>query len=209
VKVLVKAGAKADIFVASALGKVDVVKALLSRDVSRAKRRTELGVTALMLAAAGGYAGVAAELLAARADAKAHDVRKNSVLDYAAGIGHFDPKHREDEGQAAVAQMLIERGANVNSRNWRGVRPLHHASRTGRVNVARMLIENGAEVDARDVAGETALARAVINPAEIGLARLLVEAGADVNARDRRSRRILQLARGVAMKAMLKKNGAR
>jgi ankyrin repeat protein len=209
VKVLVKAGAKADIFVASALGKLEPVKALLARDPSRAKRRTELGVTALMLAAAGGYVPVAEGLLEAKADPKAHDVRKNFVLDYAAGIGHFDPRHREDAGQAKVAEILIARGADVNSRNWRGVRPLHHAARTGRAGVARVLIAHGAEVDAKDVSGETALSRAVTNPAEIDLAKVLVEAGADVNMRDRRNRRILSLARGVAMKSLLKKNGAR
>ena len=46
------------------------------------------------------------------------------------------------------------------------------AARTGRVDVARVLLTHKAEVDAVDVAGETALRRAVANPAELDLAKL-------------------------------------
>ena len=209
VKVLVKAGAKMDIFVAAALGKAEAARTLLGRDGTRAKRRTELGVTALMIAAAHGQAEVAELLLEAGADPRAKDLRANRPLDYAAGIGHYDPAGREDGGQAKVATLLVGRGADVNSRNWRGVTPLHHAARTARVGVAKVLLVHGALVDAVDVTGETPLRRAVINGPELDMVRVLLGYGADVNARDKRGRRILAAARGAGMKGVLRRAGGR
>jgi ankyrin repeat protein len=209
VKLLVKQGALADVFVASALGKREAVRTLLARDPSRARRKTEFGVTALMIAAAHGFVEIAEALLAAGADPQARDPRRNFVLDYAAGIGHYDPLKKDDAGQAQVAERLLAGGAEVNGRNWRRVSPLHHAARTARARVAQVLLERGAQVDARDITGETPLRRAVMNPAELDVARLLIAHGADVNARDKRGRRILAAARGSGMKSLLKKHGAR
>lgn len=209
VKVLLKAGAKADVFVAAALNELGVLRKLLQADPSRARRRTEFGVTALMVAASHGHIAIAETLLAASADPLAQDHRRNHVLDYAAGVGYFDPTHVADAGQAKIAQQLIACGADVNARNTRGVRPLHRAARANRLTVATVLLDGGAEVDPHDVLGQTPLHRAVASPGATALVKLLLARGANPNARDKHQRRPLALARGAAMKSLLKRHGAR
>jgi len=61
--------------------------------------------------------------------------------------------------QAAIARLLIERGANINVRakDKHGGTPLHWAAAVGRTEMARLLIEAGADVNAPDSNGYTPL----------------------------------------------------
>jgi uncharacterized protein len=56
-----------------------------------------------------------------------------------------------------LTQLLLDNGANVNTRQQGGLTPLHSAAHHGATELVRLLIENGADVNARTDAGETAL----------------------------------------------------
>ena len=51
---------------------------------------------------------------------------------------------------AAIAEMLLQKGANVSSLDALGRTPLHYAARAGNIYAMRVLIGNGAKVMARD-----------------------------------------------------------
>jgi ankyrin repeat protein len=90
-----------------------------------------------------------------------------------------------------TAQLLLKRGANVNTRRHDRSTPLNVASRFGMFEIVRLLIDHGAEVDAADHFGKTPLyqvSRANYEPQEdnrVRVAQLLLNHGADVNAMDK------------------------
>ncbi len=57
----------------------------------------------------------------------------------------------------ALVGLLLQRGADVNSRTRSGTTPLHTAVLYGRLEVAQFLIEKGAEISARSSSGATPL----------------------------------------------------
>lgn len=68
--------------------------------------------------------------------------------------------------QPDVAEYLIRRGANVNSRgcfSWEGGTPLHVAAASGHATVAKVLLSHGARTDTLDGRGRTAAAIAAVN----------------------------------------------
>src|SRR6266852_5059875 len=84
-------------------------------------------------------------------------------------------------GHMEVAQMLIERGADVSAQNGNGNTPLHRASLCGHMDVARMLIERGADVSAQGKYGNTPLHLA-LEYRHVEVAQMLIERGADLSA---------------------------
>ena len=52
-------------------------------------------------------------------------------------------------GHEAVARLMLERGAEVNSRDRRGGTPLHEAVRQGKIDLVRDLVARGADLHAR------------------------------------------------------------
>ena len=102
------------------------------------------GVTALMAAAKGGHAGVA-KLLGCGASVHVVDVNGASALHWAAAGGH-----------AAYACLLLQAGADVNSREWaKRLTPLHLAVCTRDGETIRALAEAGADLAAWDADGLT------------------------------------------------------
>lgn len=83
--------------------------------------------------------------------------------------------------------FLIQKGANVNARDSRGVTPLVLASNFGFVEGVELLIGRGARVDEANAAGETPLISAV-HRKDLGLMRLLLKAGADPDRADNSGR---------------------
>lgn len=55
-----------------------------------------------------------------------------------------------------VAQLLIERGANVNAKDHDGWTPLIKAAQAGRADIVRLLMEHGADMSVADDTGRTA-----------------------------------------------------
>jgi ankyrin repeat protein len=63
----------------------------------------------------------------------------DSLLHVAASCGHRE-----------VAELLMERGVNVNAASNKGQTPLHFAAGHGYVDVAKTLLEHGADINARE-----------------------------------------------------------
>ncbi len=85
------------------------------------------------------------------------------------GVATFDP--------VKVVEMLIDAGADPNSRNKEGETPLF---KSGDDNITATLLRRGADPHARDNRGRTAL----FDRYSVGKKRLLIAAGTDVNVRD-------------------------
>jgi ankyrin repeat protein len=101
--------------------------------------------------------------------------------------------------QAASAELLVERGADVCGRNRRGAEPLHYAADRNQGDpmaqrdVIAYLIEEGANPNALDKSGVAPLHRAVRTRSSEGVAAL-IENGADPLMRNKRGSTPLHLA---------------
>ena len=60
-------------------------------------------------------------------------------------------------GRKEIVELLINKGANVNSKDVFGVTPLHLAALGGKTEIAKILIEKGANINARNRDGESPL----------------------------------------------------
>jgi ankyrin repeat protein len=62
-----------------------------------------------------------------------------------------------EEGNSAVAELLISRGADVNSKNNEGETPLFVAAEEGNRAVVELLISRGADVNIKNNEGKTVI----------------------------------------------------
>ncbi|MBI3370626.1 MAG: ankyrin repeat domain-containing protein [Betaproteobacteria bacterium] len=76
------------------------------------------------------------------------------------------------KGNRPIIELLVARGADVNSRTRNGTTPLHTAVLYARLEVAEFLIGKGANVNAESVSGATPLALAIAAKNEPIAARL-------------------------------------
>ena len=90
--------------------------------------------------------------------------------------------HNAPDDPARV-RALIDRGHDVNVRDYKGKTALHRASQAGFAKITKLLIRSGANLEAKSELGETPL----FDAAFYGRAeqvRLLVAQGADIEARN-------------------------
>ena len=89
-------------------------------------------------------------------------VEKSDIM---ANVTKLTPMQKERNDRLLIAakngdinsvKVLIERGADVDARNWLGRTALHEAVLYKHIEIAKMLIEKGADVDAKDIDGWTA-----------------------------------------------------
>jgi len=93
----------------------------------------------------------ASQLVGQGADLEAKDPGTGaSVLHYAVMRGNPE-----------ILQLLLERGADVNSRTKTGTTPLHTAVLYNRYEVAEKLLAKGADLNAQSASGATPLALAI------------------------------------------------
>eukprot|EP00961_Rhodomonas_salina_P182882 2469128-Rhodomonas_salina.1 len=176
------------------------------------------GVTALMLAAAGGMHACLGVLLAAGARADARDASPFTfqALHFAAVNGHAqailalvrgggariggrDRQARTalhwaaERGHAAAIRALVEGGAEVDAVNQWRYTPLHRAAYEGHAGAVRELLAARAAVKAEDEHLRTPLLKAAQRARE-EVCVLLLAAGADAGARDEEGKTSLELA---------------
>ena len=103
-------------------------------------------------------------------------------------VSYGDSEYGSPENGVRVAQLLLERGADVSTRRNDQWTPLHVASHLGEFGIVQVLIDHDAEVDAVDDFGKTPLhevSQGIYESQEEGvrIAQLLLDHGADVNAK--------------------------
>ncbi|WP_339049781.1 ankyrin repeat domain-containing protein [Rickettsiella endosymbiont of Xylota segnis] len=86
----------------------------------------------------------------------------------------------------AIAELLIEHGADPNATDNEGLTPLHNACFYSGIEISKLLIEKGANVNVADYKGLTPLHKAC-SRGRTAVAKLLIKSGANVNATDQGS----------------------
>ena len=172
-RLLLEAGAHADMHAACALGLAERVAELLRRDRALATKpgddyRRE---APLCTAARRGHADVARLLVAAGADVAGD--RTHRPLCVAAGAGGAD-----------VVALLLDEGADLEApSSWRMETALHCAARGGHADVVELLLARGAKLDARDKQKETAVHKAA-EGGDAATIQVLVRRGLSVDVTD-------------------------
>ncbi len=147
-KMLIDRGARMDIFEAAATGRQDRLEQLLHNDPAKLNSYSVDGWTPLHLAVFFGRVNTTHVLLAQGADLNAvsHTEERVTPLHSALANPH----------NAALAQVLIDAGADISATQLQGYTPLHYAAANGLESVARRLLERGADRSIRDKTGRTA-----------------------------------------------------
>ena len=120
------------------------------------------GATPLLRAAKALDAPAIAALLAKGADISLANSRGITPIMAAAGLGSVDADTRgfylsDDTQQRSIEslKLLIKAGGDINSKDTRGLTPLHEAARWGWNDVVQFLVANGADLNAKDNRGNT------------------------------------------------------
>jgi ankyrin repeat protein len=100
------------------------------------------------------------------------DVSGSPAISLAASCGH-----------GHVVRLLVEAGADVESRDGRDQTPPFLAAMGGNLNIVRLLVEAGADKNARDDDNATPLQKAA-ERGHANVVQLPVDAGADTEGKD-------------------------
>ena len=185
-----------ELFAAIQRGDAGTVTELLDADTDLVNARDPDGNSALLIATYSGRremfelllqrgAGVSlfeAAALGLREKAADHIERDPALINTHSHDG-WTPLHLAAFfGQRETAEMLLDRGADVNARSHnlkfgKENTPLHAAAANRQTKTAELLMDRGAEIDARDGSGFTPLALAAGTKNDI-LMILLLERGA-------------------------------
>lgn len=84
------------------------------------------------------------------------------------------------EGNLKIAEILVKRGADVNSRDEFEETPLHYAANEGHLEMAEFLITKGADVNAKNYTDNTPLHDAAKKNWP-DMVKLLLDNGANIN----------------------------
>ena len=114
-------------------------------------------------------------------------------LDWAALGKDLEVKMRG--GNVEVIELLIEKGADVNSRSKNGASPIRWAANSGHAKAVRCLLDHGAYVDAVNDDGDTALMGAVYECSVETVSELL-KARSDVQKKNSRGETALYILAG-------------
>jgi len=88
------------------------------------------------------------------------------------------------EGNLDVIKFLVDKGADVNSKDKDGYAPLNRAALAGHLDIVKYLVnKGGADVNAKDEDGNTPLYYAA-GKGHLDIVKFLVNKGADVNSQN-------------------------
>ncbi|KIW22450.1 uncharacterized protein PV07_12334 [Cladophialophora immunda] len=158
------------------------------------------GQTPLSLAARQGHKEVVRLLLETGAERESKNNGGWTPLLLAARQGHEEDNGGQTplslaarQGHKEVVRLLLETGAERESKNNGGWTPLLLAARQGHEEVVRLLLETGAKRESKENGGQTPLSWAAEKGHE-EVVRLLLETGADLESKDNRGRTPLSWA---------------
>ncbi|KLT22437.1 ankyrin repeat domain protein [Wolbachia endosymbiont of Armadillidium vulgare str. wVulC] len=84
-----------------------------------------------------------------------------------------------------MAELLIKKGANVNTADQEGCTPLHCAALNGHKEIVELLLDKGANINVVGQGGSTVLHHAVsAKNCQVEIVKTLIEKGGDVNVAD-------------------------
>lgn len=197
---LIKHGAKCDIWTAAKLGSVEGLDACLRDDPTLLNAPNDDGLKPLHLASfSWGQDQSAMEFL----------LEKGAALDICTAVQLGKQKQIENlidadptlvntrtvvgqtpltlaafNGDEAMVRYLVERGAAIDAKNpWWASTPLLQAGEQGHKPIVEFLIEQGADINARNKQG-TSLLHLAVRWADTEFVRSLVSRGADINVKD-------------------------
>lgn len=73
--------------------------------------------------------------------------------------------HVAEQGHVHVTHLLLQHGANVNSKDMSGNTALHRAAYNNNVELVKLLFDRGVDIECADDSGSTLLHRAVMKKA--------------------------------------------
>lgn len=190
-------------------GKKSIVEFLISQNAD-VNEKNNMGNPSLHFAALGGYADIIEILLENGADINAKDDRGFTAIRFAVFRGFKDVVSLlADEGadvgeqnkewgrsllhtaclfnRINVVEILIAKGADIQTTNPEGLTPLHLASNHGHKELCGVLITKGADVNITDNGKDTPLHGAAWY-GNIGTAELLLANGAPIYSENTRGR---------------------
>ncbi len=191
-------------------GQREQVRQMLDADPALIGTTNASGISALLLAIYDGERALADDLIARGAPLNVFEAaatnqveRLKALLDGDPSLANaYAPDGFQPLGLAAffghveAAQLLIERGAQINSpsRNPQQVMPLHSSVAGQHFALSHLLIENGADVNTAQEGGFTPLLEAAQN-GQREMIDLLLAHGADNHARTNDGQSAVDLAR--------------
>lgn len=202
------AGAE-DFLNAARKGDVAELEAMLSGDPSLLASRNQMGQSAILLAKYHRQQAAVEFLLSRKPELTLHEACATGALETVKQMvrdrGRLIDTHSGDGftplalacffGHAAVAEHLVNQGANINlaATNQMKVAPIHAACAARQFDIVKMLVANGADVNARQQQGFVPLHAAAQNGDAV-MAKLLLDHGADAKVRSDNGQNALDLA---------------
>uniref|UniRef100_A0A6Q2XQ92 Ankyrin repeat domain 52 n=1 Tax=Esox lucius TaxID=8010 RepID=A0A6Q2XQ92_ESOLU len=160
-----------------------IVKLLVSRSAD-AMCRDKRGYTPLHAAAASGQIDVVKYLLRLGSEVNPSSA-KALCIDEPNAFGNTALHMACYTGQEAVANELVNRGANVNQPNHRGCTPLHLAAvSTNGALCLELLVNNGADVNMQSKEGKSPLHMAAIH-GRFTRSQILIQNGGEIDCVDK------------------------
>ncbi|KAF8489550.1 hypothetical protein F5888DRAFT_1892870 [Russula emetica] len=190
-----ESGANKPLYYAALCGFANLVEQLIAKHPQHVNAIGGYYMTPAVAALAGRHFQLAQVLHRNKSSVEPRGLRENTPLHSAAFYGDLE-----------MVQVLLDYGADVNSKNRLRSTPLGYASRDGHRNdarVARLLIAHGADPNTRNMIGSTPLHQAS-GYGRIEIVRLLIEHGANVEAKDDEGISPLDVASGEQREEIIK-----
>ncbi|KAJ5294455.1 hypothetical protein PENANT_c006G06987 [Penicillium antarcticum] len=162
---------------AARYGHVEVVAYLLSLGANPySEEKRPLKRTPIQWAIRYNHPEVVKALIEVGVDPNERDKKGESLL-------HFSAKESTRNNEAAT-QVLIAKGAELESKNFIGETPLCTACVSGSMEVALCLIENGADINFKDRDQNKSLLHLAALKNKVQIAEMLLEKGVSIEVKD-------------------------